>query len=215
MPPSRVDDLLQTLRSLDLLEPGQVASLVKAQGNFADAKVLLQKLVHLKWLTTYQARLLLKDQGKELTLGQYVLVDKLGEGGMGQVFKARHKVMGRVVALKVIRKERLTKPDIIRRFEREVRLAAQLTHPNVVAAFDADQVGDTNILVMEYVDGVTLAQLVKQQGPLPVGLACSFVRQAACGLAYAHQRGVIHRDIKPSNLLATKSSGAHTPDVVK
>jgi eukaryotic-like serine/threonine-protein kinase len=133
-----------------------------------------------------------------------VLLGPLGEGGMGQVFKARNWKRGGVVALKLIRKERLDNPDAVRRFEREVRAAAALSHPNIVRAHDADRVVGTHLLVMEYVEGASdLSQLVKKDGPLPVPQACEYVRQAALGLQHAYERGLVHRDIKPANLLLT------------
>src|SRR5207249_3272466 len=108
---------------------------------------------------------LLQDKGQDLVLGSYVLLERLGEGGMGQVFKARNWKLGRVVALKLIRKERLTNPDAIRRFEREVRSAAALAHPNIVLAYDADKIDGTHLLIMEHVAGTDLAKLVKKNGP--------------------------------------------------
>jgi Leucine-rich repeat (LRR) protein/tRNA A-37 threonylcarbamoyl transferase component Bud32 len=144
--------------------------------------------------------------GRDLVLGSYILLERLGEGGMGQVFKARHCKLGRIVALKLIRKERLDNPATVKRFQREVRAAAALSHPNIVHAYDADEVNGTHILVMEFVEGATdLTQLVKKNGPLPVAQACEYIRQAALGLQHAHERGMVHRDIKPSNLLLAVS----------
>jgi tRNA A-37 threonylcarbamoyl transferase component Bud32 len=122
---------------------------------------------------------------------------------MGQVFKARNWKLGRVAALKVIRKERLANEDAVRRFRREIRAAGQLAHPNIVLAYDADEVNGTHFFVMEYVAGRDLARVVKEQGPLPLATACDCVRQAALGLQHAHERGLVHRDIKPHNLLLT------------
>lgn len=121
---------------------------------------------------------------------------------MGTVFKARHRTMGRIVAVKVIRKDRLTNARAVKRFEREIRAAAQLNHPHIVHAFDANEIDGTHFLVMEYVDnGVDLYRWVKKHGPLPVPGACEYIRQAALGLQQAHERGLVHRDIKPHNLL--------------
>jgi serine/threonine protein kinase len=120
---------------------------------------------------------------------------------MGTVFKARHSLMNRVVALKVIRRERLTGPQAVARFHREIRAAALLSHPNIVMALDAAQVGDGHFLVMEYVPGVDLARLLGQRGKLPAGEACDYAYQAALGLQHAHENGMVHRDIKPANLL--------------
>jgi CheY-like chemotaxis protein len=133
----------------------------------------------------------------------YEVLGELGRGGMGVVYKARHHRMDRLVALKVIEKQFLASPDAVQRFYQEARAVAQLCHPNIVLAYDAGEVDDTHYLAMEYIDGTDLARLVKQNGPLPVSLACDFVRQAALGLQHAHERGLVHRDIKPSNMLVT------------
>ena len=158
-------------------------------------------------MTAYQINQLFQDKGDGLVLGNYVLLERLGEGGMGAVFKARDRRLDRVVALKLIRKERLASVEAQRRFRREIRAASQLAHPNVVRAYDADQVGDVHFFAMEYVDGIDLHKLVERDGPLPVAQACDYVRQAALGLQHAHERGMVHRDIKPSNLLLTQVDG--------
>ena len=134
---------------------------------------------------------------------RYRVGELLGVGGMGVVYKAEHLLMERPVALKVLNRELIDKPATIERFRREVRAAARLTHPNIVAGFDAEQAGDVHFLVMEYVEGVSLARLIAEKGPLPVDQACDFVRQAALGLEHAHERGMVHRDIKPQNLMLT------------
>ncbi|MEM7560587.1 MAG: protein kinase, partial [Planctomycetota bacterium] len=135
---------------------------------------------------------------------RYEIQEKIGSGGMGDVYKARHRVMQRDVAIKVIRPSLLQQPENVKRFQREVTTAAQLTHPNVVAAFDAEQADTEHFMVMEYVDGVNLAEVVAERGRLGVAEACEFIRQAALGLHYAHERGMVHRDIKPQNLMLTK-----------
>jgi tRNA A-37 threonylcarbamoyl transferase component Bud32 len=124
---------------------------------------------------------------------------------MGTVYKAEHLLMKRPVALKVINRELVAKAGTIERFSREVRAAARLTHPNIVTAFDAEQASDLHFLVMEYVDGVSLARRVAETGPLPVAEACDYVQQAALGLQHAHECGMVHRDIKPQNLMLTPS----------
>ncbi len=136
--------------------------------------------------------------------GEYMLLDQLGRGGTGQVFKAKHRTMGRVVAIKVLSSEVVQSPERVARFHRKVRILAQLHHPNLVAAYDAGQRQDTHYLIMEYVDGQDLWALVKRVGPLPVEHALSYTMQAAAGLACAHSHGIYHRNIKPSNLLVDK-----------
>ena len=132
---------------------------------------------------------------------RYRIVRLLGSGGMGVVFQAEHRLMERMVALKVIRRDLLDHPAAVERFQTEVRAAARLAHPNIVAALDAEQAGDLHFLVMEYIPGISLARLVEQEGPLPVADACDTVRQAAMGLQHAWQKGMVHRDIKPQNLM--------------
>lgn len=164
-------------------------------------RVIARFLVQEGVLTRFQAENLLGSRTSGFVLGQYRILDEIGRGGMGRVFKAEHVAMKRVVALKVLAAQLTRTEKAQHLFQREVRAAARLVHPNIVTAFDANRVGDRFFLVLEYVHGPTLAALVRDQGPLPVGQACEFVRQAALGLQHAHVLGMVHRDIKPSNLL--------------
>ncbi len=166
-----------------------------------DGEQLAKELVKQKKLTKYQAEQIYAGKGKTLVLGNYVVLDKLGQGGMGMVLKAEHKRMKRLVAIKVMSPAAVQTPDALKRFHREVEAAAKLRHPNIVAADDADEAKGTHFLVMEYVDGSDLAVRVKKQGPLPIEQAIRCIIQAARGLEFAHEQGVIHRDIKPANLL--------------
>ena len=134
---------------------------------------------------------------------RYAIVAPLGSGGMGDVYKAEHRMMERTVALKVIKRQLLTNPTAVERFQREVKSAARLSHQNIVTAYDAEQADDVNFLVMEYVEGVDLAHKVREEGPLPVDQACEFVYQTAMGLQHAHEKAMVHRDIKPHNLMVT------------
>lgn len=168
-----------------------------------DPRHLAKELIKRSWLTPYQANQLLKGKIENLVFGPYLLLERLGEGGMGRVYKARHQRLGRLTALKIIRPECLSKRSAVARFLREAQAAAQLSHPNVVLVYDADQVGDTHYYAMEFVEGTDLARLVQDKGPLPIPLACDFIRQAALGLQHAHQQGLVHRDIKPGNLMVT------------
>lgn len=168
-------------------------------------RLIARFLVEAGLLTRFQAERLLAGRTDGFVMGQYRILDELGRGGMGRVFKAEHMSMGRVVALKILSSD-LTKTERARQlFEREVKAAARLNHPNIVTAFDANQVGDRFFLVMEFVDGPNLNDMVKEHGPLPVSQACDYIRQAAIGLQYAHDLGMVHRDIKPSNLLVQKN----------
>ena len=175
----------------------------------SDGEKLARELVKRKLLTKFQAEQIYAGKEKSLTLGNYVLLDKLGQGGMGMVLKAQHKRMKRVVALKVMSPAAVKSAEALKRFHREVEAAAKLTHPNIVTAFDADEAKGTHFLVMEFVDGDDLSALVKKSGPLPVEMAVQCIIQAARGLEFAHQQGVIHRDIKPANLLIARSDRIH------
>ncbi len=134
---------------------------------------------------------------------RYRIVRELGRGGMGVVYQAVQTLMDRPVAVKVINPSLLAHPDALPRFQSEVKTAAKLDHPNIVRAHDAEQVGGLHLLVMEYVEGVNLADLVQRKGPLPLAHACHFIRQAALGLQHAFEQGMVHRDIKPQNLMVT------------
>jgi serine/threonine-protein kinase len=168
----------------------------------ADPRTLGRALLERDWVTPFQLNQIHRGHGDWLVLGSYLLLKLLGRGGMGEVFKACHRRLDRLVALKLIRADRLSKPKVVRRFLREIEAAGRLDqHPNVVHAYDAGQEGGRLFLALEYVDGPNLGQLVQQRGPLPVADACDYVRQAALGLQHAFEQGVVHRDIKPSNLL--------------
>jgi membrane protein implicated in regulation of membrane protease activity len=134
---------------------------------------------------------------------RYRVLEVLGAGGMGVVYKAEHLLMGRLVAVKVINRTLTGDPAAVERFRREVRSAAQLLHPHIVTAYDAEQAGDVHFFVMEYVEGDSLDRLVKRRGPLPIPLVCDYIRQAALGLQHAFEHGMVHRDIKPANLIRT------------
>ncbi len=170
----------------------------------ATASELARELFRLKRLTKFQAQAVYQGKTRYLVVGNYVVLDRLGGGGMGQVYEAEHKKMERVVALKILPPDTTRSEESVRRFQREVKAVARLSHPNIVTAYDADEAKGFHFLVMECVEGGSLASLVKHQGLLPVERAVSYVLQAARGLEYAHSEGIIHRDVKPSNLLLDK-----------
>ncbi len=146
-------------------------------------------------------------------IGVYQLLDKLGEGGMGAVYKARHTKLDKIVAIKLLLRDKTRSPQTVSRFEREMRAVGKLDHSHIVRALDAGEVDGTHYLVMEYVQGADLGALVKQHGPLPVAVACELIRQAAIGLQYAYERDMVHRDIKPSNLMLTHSGEVKVLDL--
>jgi eukaryotic-like serine/threonine-protein kinase len=170
------------------------------------ARDLARQLIQLDLLTPYQANQILTGKAQALVVGPYRLLERLGEGGMGQVFKARHRSLGRVVALKVLRPDRVNNAVAVQRFYREVEVAARLSHLNIVRAYDAGEADGAHFFAMQYVPGKDLSRLVKERGPLPVARACDSIWQAAHGLQHIHEHGLVHRDIKPSNLMVTETA---------
>lgn len=212
MPIESVISFVELLRQSRVLEPEQLNEVARLQAGLPDPRGLARELIQRGWLTPYQANQIFQGKGNELTLGQYIIRERLGEGGMGLVFKAKHRRMDRIVAIKVIRKEHVAHSDALRRFLREMQAIASMSHPNIVMAYDGDMVGDTHFFAMEFVDGSDLGSLLKQHGAPPVPVACDYLRQAALGLQHAHEKGMVHRDIKPSNLLVTRpATGSATP----
>jgi serine/threonine protein kinase len=205
--PATLEDFFQVVAAsgiMSLEDVRQIHARLPEEKRPKDPKGMATELVRLKKLTKYQAICLFQGKPKQLLFGEYVIVDKLGQGGMGQVLKAEHRRMKRAVALKLISSEALKNPDAASRFEQEVHAAARLIHANIVAAFDANEHEGVHYYVMEYVDGIDLSALSKTHGPLPVAMALDYTLQAARGLAFAHSKGIVHRDIKPSNLLVDK-----------
>ena len=149
------------------------------------------------------------DHGQEvaipLQVGQYRLMEKLGQGGMGTVYKAFHTKLKRVVAVKLLPSYRKRSPQAIARFSWEMEAVGRLDHPNIVGAHDAGEADGQVFLVMEYVEGVTLSSLTRRLGSLTLADSCDIVRQAAIGLQHIHEHGLVHRDVKPSNLMLTTS----------
>lgn len=182
-----------------------------------DTRQIAQELVKLDKLTRYQAAMLCQGRTKGLLLaeGKYIILDKIGQGGMGMVFRAKSRQLDRVVALKVLPPSMVLKGNALQRFQREVEAAARLNHPNIVATFDAGEDKGVHFMVMEFVDGRDLSKLVKGQGPVTPIQAAACMIHTARGLAHAHQSGIIHRDIKPGNLLLTKAPGAQGGGLVK
>ncbi len=201
-------ELARELTENGLVEAADVESLrqqIVAREGPRNAAALARELVRYGRLTPYQAAAVLQGKTRGLLIGNYVVLDKLGAGSMGMVFKARHRLLKRIVALKLLPPSLARDPSAVQRFEREAKAAATLSHPNVVSVLDADEFRGLHFLVMEYVEGRDLARVVREEGPLPVSQAIDCIVQAARGLKAAFQASVVHRDIKPSNLLLEPS----------
>ncbi|MBV8312469.1 MAG: protein kinase [Planctomycetaceae bacterium] len=199
-------DLLAVIRSSGILTDRQIGELgaKMLRGEYpVDPIALAERLVKDDVLTVYQARRFLSNKAHGLLVGRYIILDRIGSGSMGRVYKAHHQMMDRVVALKIIAPEIAMNEKVVARFQREMRLVGRLDHPNVVRAFDADQVNTVLYIVMEYVPGISLGERLKK-GPIPAQQMFDYAAQAALGLAHAHDQGMVHRDIKPSNMLLTE-----------
>ena len=186
------DELLQVLAEAGLRE--------------ADGRTVARWLVRQHYLTRFQAKQILAGKHKNFIVNRkYLILEPLGSGGMGAVYRCRHLTLNKDLALKVLPPKLTNDPAALQRFLREARALAALNHPNIVQAHDCDEARGQYFLVMGYVDGVTLQQLVDQQGPLPVTQAAYYIAQACAGLQHAHQAGWVHRDLKPSNLVVDRT----------
>jgi len=205
---------LAALRAAELFAPlqlGRVEAAVPA--DVATPAAAAGALVAAGHLTKFQAERLLAGKTDGYHLGPYVILEQVGRGSMGRVYKARHRTMNRPVAVKVLAAE-LTRTEAERQaFQKGVRAAAQLNHANIVTTYDANELAARFYIVLEFVDGPNLEALVKERGPLPVAEVCELARQAAVGLEHARGHGMIHRDLKPTNLLVARPSKA-TPDPI-
>lgn len=202
--PANLDQFTRSLSDCGLMDAKEIQAFLNSLPSDKSpqtAEDFARELYRAGKITKFQAQALYQGKTKGLVMGNYVILDKLGEGGMGQVYKAQHKRMERIVALKMLPPSATKSTDAIKRFLREVKAAARLSHPNVVTAYDADEAQGVHFMVMEHVEGQDLGKVVKERGPLPLNMAVNLLTQVAKGLQYAHEQGVIHRDIKPGNLL--------------
>jgi serine/threonine protein kinase len=174
---------------------------------------LSRALVQAGKLTSYQAAAVYQKKSRGLLIGNYLILDKLGQGGMGMVFKARHRTLGRTGALKILPPSFTRDRAVVMRFRREFEAAGRLKHVNLVAAREANEDRGVHYLVMEYVRGITLDRVVCEHGPLRVDEAVDYVIQAARGLEAAHEKGIVHRDIKPGNLMLDRQGTIRVLDL--
>jgi WD40 repeat protein len=208
--PSTVEEFLEIGRKSGILEKQALDAYVHQMREQAavpgSPAKLARRMVKDGLLTNLQAELFLQGKWRKFLIsGKYVLLERLGSGGMGTVFLCQHKVMRRKVAIKVLPAKLAQDKSIVDRFHREARAAAQLDHPNIVRAHDIDQDADMHFLVMEYVNGNNLEQIVQRRGPMDALRATHYIYQTALGLQHAHEAGLVHRDIKPGNLLLDRT----------
>ncbi|WP_439623107.1 protein kinase domain-containing protein [Gemmata sp.] len=208
-PPANADELLELVQRSGVADEAKLRSCLQKMsgtgGVPAEPQRLAGVLVKDGILTYFQAEQLLQGKYKRFTIGKYKVLEKLGAGGMAQVFLCEHKMMRRRVAIKVLPTAKADDPSSLERFYREARAVAAVDHPNIVRAYDIDQDENLHFLVMEYVDGTNLQDLVKKFGQLDMLRACHYIYASAVGLQHAHEMGLIHRDVKPGNILLDRT----------
>jgi serine/threonine protein kinase len=207
--PSSANEFLDLVRKSGVLEEKRLDTYVeqlRAVGNFPDEpSKLAGLLVRDGILTNFQVEQFLLGKWRRFHIGKYKVLERLGSGGMGSVYLCEHRFMRRRVAVKVLPAAKAEDSSALERFYREARAVAALDHPNIVRAYDIDQDEKLHFLVMEYVEGASLQEIVKKHGRMDVLRATHYIRQAAIGLQHAHENGLVHRDIKPGNVLVDRS----------
>ncbi len=214
-PVHTIADFLGVVRKSGLLSEEQ---LTKAVADWPDHSIglpdeLPKAMIDASLLTEWQLKQLRKGKHKGFMLGKYKLLGLLGTGGMSSVYLAENPTIAKKVAIKVLPIQRVEQTSFLARFEREARVAFQLGHQNIARAFDKEQSGSIHFIVMEYVEGIDLYSKVKNEGPLDIRDAADYMRQAAIGLHYAHEEGLVHRDIKPANLILDRKGAIKILDL--
>lgn len=197
-------DILRVAKDAGLVDSDELSAVLDnlpADHDSAKSESVARLLLKSKKLTSYQARVISRGKGHLLLMKNYLIMEKIGKGGMGTVFRAKHLTMKRDVAMKVLTRDHKSDPRVTQRFFREIRAAGMLCHPNIASAFDADIDHGHWFLVSEFVNGEDLGCLVESEGKLTVATTIDIILQTAMGLECAHESGVVHRDIKPANLM--------------
>jgi eukaryotic-like serine/threonine-protein kinase len=207
--PTTIDEFLQLVRKSGVLEDSRLDAhidMLRAAGELpSKPPVLAKMLVRDGILTTFQSAQIVQGRWRRFTIGKYLVLERLGSGGMGSVFLCEHKFMRRRVAVKVLPTAKAKDESSLQRFYREARAVAAVDHPNIVHAYDIDQDENLHFIVMEYVDGPSFQEIVTRSGPLGLERACHYISQAAQGLGHANTAGLVHRDIKPGNILVDRA----------
>lgn len=205
--PATLDDFLNLVQRSGLVPPPRLDTFLRGLApKPSEPRRLAERAIADGLLTYFQAEQLLQGKWKGFTIGKYKVLERIGFGGMGQVYLCEHERMKRRVAIKVLPAATANEPGTLERFEREARLAASLDHRNICRAYDLDhdEASRIHFLVMEFIDGPTLHDLVRVNGPLPLARAAFYIREAALGIQHAHEAGLVHRDVKPSNILVDR-----------
>lgn len=215
--PATSEELLDLVRKTDVVDPqvlDDYLQQLRAAGPIpTEPKAMAGLLIRDGLLTNFQAGLFILGRSTGFTIGKYRILERLGTGGMGSVFLCEDRRLRRKVAVKVLPPRIAKDPASLARFQREAHVVAVLDHPNIVHAHDFCQDDNLYYLVMEYIDGVSLQELINKQGPLDVERSCHYIRQTAEGLQHAHEAGLIHRDIKPGNILVDRSGTVKVLDL--
>ena len=210
--PTTSTELFDLIRRSGLIDAQRLEGIM-AQVASDDPQEIAGELIDLGVVTLFQAEQFLLGKWRGFTIGKYKVLERLGSGGNGTVYLCEHQLVKRRVAVKVLPTAKATNPAALGRFYREARAAGAIDHPNLVKAHDVDQDNGLHFLVMDYVDGVSLQELVAKVGPLPAERAAHYIKQAAMGLQAAHQAGLVHRDIKPSNTLLARNGTVKVLDL--
>jgi serine/threonine protein kinase len=215
--PATIDDFLDVVRKSNQVDTARLdehlRKLSQKDAMPAEPRKLAAVLVRDGVITGFQAEQFLQGKWRGFTIGGYRILERIGAGGSGTVYLAEHQVMKRRVAVKMLPPHLNDGPAAVERFRREAQAIAALDHPNIVRAHDFRQEGPIHFLVMEYINGPSLQEVVQRQGALPVAVACEYIRQAAIGLEHAHKAGLVHRDVKPGNLLVDASGTVKVLDL--
>ncbi len=215
--PTSVEELFQLIRKSGMIEDQRLTGYVQrrqsGRGMATDPREAAEDMIRDGLITNFQAEQFLLGKWRGFTIGKYKLLERIGVGGMGQVFLCEHLFMKRRVAIKVLPPAKAEQPAALGRFYREARAAGSLEHPNIVRTHDIDQDGNLHFIVMEFVDGSNLLDMVKKFGPMDINRATDYMRQVSDGLQFAHSAGLIHRDVKPGNVLIDRVGHAKLLDM--
>jgi serine/threonine protein kinase len=217
MPSASVAGFCNLLGRSRLLSADEVRDLLRrwqaeSGPSAGDAEAFIRWLVSNRYLTAYQADTLRRGHADRFFLGEYKLLDRIGQGRMAGVYRAMHR-LGQTVAIKVLPPSKARDPQAFGRFQREARLALKLDHPNVVRTLESGEEHGLHFIVMEHLDGETLDEVLKRRGKLPPDRAAALLHQALLGLMHLHEQGLVHRDLKPANLMLTSDGVLKILDV--